>query len=554
MHLVKKKVKGISYYSIAETKRVNGKPKTTILKYLGNADKILNMALGIEKAGVEYARVHDFGDAAALYFQAQDIQLEKIIDKHAKKRNQGLTVGQYILLIVLNRAVEPRSKRGIARWYRKTVLERLTLVAAEALTSQNFWNHMGYLGKEEIKAIEKGVTGILLEEDLSVEALLYDITNFATYIEDHDDDQLARRGNNKQKRFDLNQINLALLVTREDGIPLFHESYEGNMHDAKKFPEIVAEIVARLKEMSKNVKDVTLIFDKGNNSKKNLGKKEFKELHFVGSLKPYDYKDFLKIPLKKFDMAYRRKGKKGGIPVLAKRFKHQVMGAERTIVITYEKTLLMKNLKTLIKNLEKTHRKLKELKAKIGTPKNRTQEAIEKKAKKIINRKAVKGLFIYNVEEDGSGIHLGWEVDWDAVTEREMRFGKTIHFTDQHGWTTEEIIKAYRSKNVVEGDFMMLKSGMVSVTPIWHWTDDRIRVHVFCCVLALLLVRLLQKKLKTLDMSLGEIMEELHAIKEVEFKFEGIDRVFNVLTQMNPCQREMYRVLGLEKARVSNYS
>jgi len=293
MHLVKKRVKGISYYSIAETKRVNGKPKTTILKYLGNAEKILNIAMGIEKAGVAYTHVYDFGGVAALYFIAESLQLQRIIDMHAPKRDQGLTVGEYLLLIVLNRAADPKSKRGIARWYRNTVLKRLMDVPSELLTSQNFWNHMGYLGKEEIRAIEKGITRILLEENLSVDTLLYDITNFATYIQDHDDDQLARRGNNKQKRFDLNQINLAMLVTREDGIPLFHETYEGNMHDARKFPEIVAEIVMRLKEMSKNVRDVTLIFDKGNNSKDTL-RREFKELHFVGSLKPYDYKNFVR--------------------------------------------------------------------------------------------------------------------------------------------------------------------------------------------------------------------------------------------------------------------
>jgi len=518
MHLVKKKVKGISYYSIAETKRVNGKPKTTILKYLGNAEKILKMALGIEKAGVEYTRVYDFGDVAALYFLAEDIQLQSITDKHAEKRNQGLTVGEHILLIVLNRAVEPRSKRGIAGWYRKTVLNRLTGVTADVLTSQNFWNHMGYLGSKEIRAVERDITTLLVKGEVSLDTLLYDITNFATYIDDHDDDQLARRGNNKQKRFDLNQINLALLVTREDGIPLFHETYEGNRHDAKKFPEIVAEIVARLKEMSKNVKDVTLIFDKGNNSKENLGSKEFKDIHFVGSLKPYDYKDFLNMPLEEFDVAYKREGKRRGekIPVLAKRFKHKVMGAERTIVITYEETLYRKNKKTLINNLKRTQGELEDLKVKIGTPKNRTGEAIEKKAEKIVNRKAVKGLFLYNVEENDSGIHLNWDEDKDAVKKREKRFGKTILFTDQHGWTTEEIIKAYRSKNVVEGDFRVLKSGRVSVTPMWHWTDDRIRVHVFCCVLALLLLRLLRRRLKAMDLSLEEILEELQAIKVVE--------------------------------------
>lgn len=198
------------------------------------------------------------------------------------------------------------------------------------------------------------------------------------------------------------------------------------------------------------------------------------------------------------------------IPVLTKRFKHNVMGVERTIVITYEETLYMKKKKTLIKNLKKTHGEMEDLSAKIGTPRNRTTEVIEEKAKKIVRRKAVKGLFTYDVDEDDSCIHLSWNVDEDAVMEREKRFSKTIHFTDQHGWTTEEIIKAYRSKNVVEGDFMMLKSG-VSVMPMWHWTDDRIRVHVFCCVLALLLLMVLKRRLKAVDLSLEVVMRKCGA-------------------------------------------
>lgn len=556
MHLVKKKVKGISYYSIAETKRVKGKPKTTIIKYLGNADKILRMALGIEEAEMEYTRVYDFGDVAALYLQAEDIQLQNIIDRHARKRNQGLTVGQHILLIVLNRAVEPKSKRGIARWYRKTVLPRLTQAAGETLNSQNFWNHMGYLESKEIKAIEKDITSLLVKEEVPLDTLLYDITNFATYIQDHEEDQLPRRGNNKQKRFDLNQINLALLVTREDGIPLFHEAYEGNMHDAKKFPQAVSEVVGRLREMAEDVEDITLVFDKGNNSKKNLTRKEFKQLHFVGSLKPSNYKTLLDIPLKEFKAAYERPGKKKGekIPVLAKRLKQVVMGAERTVVITYDEATCKKNKATFLRNLEKTNRELQELESKIGTHKNKSKEAIKEKAEKIVSRKAVKGLFQVKVREDHRGIQLKWKVDGEAVREREKKFGKSILFTDQHGWSTEEIIRAYRSKNVVEEDFKVLTSGRVPVLPMWHWTDDKIRVHVFCCVMALLLLRLIQKKLKTLDMSLERTMEELHAIKEVEFKFKGMDRVFNVLTEMSPLQKKLYENLGLEKARVSNYS
>ncbi len=64
----------------------------------------------------------------------------------------------------------------------------------------------------------------------------------------------------------------------------------------------------------------------------------------------------------------------------------------------------------------------------------------------------------------------------------------------------------------------------------------------------------LRRRLKAMRLSLEEVMEELQSIREVEFKFHDISRVFNVLTEMNPIQRKMFKILGLEKARVSNYN
>jgi transposase len=76
-----------------------------------------------------------------------------------------------------------------------------------------------------------------------------------------------KKGKTKAKRFDLNQINLALFVTKDGGIPLMHLTYEGNMHDAKKFHEIICKLADRSVMFSKNVDKVTVAFDKENNSK-----------------------------------------------------------------------------------------------------------------------------------------------------------------------------------------------------------------------------------------------------------------------------------------------
>jgi hypothetical protein len=159
---------------------------------------------------------------------------------------------------------------------------------------------------------------------------------------------VPKKGNNKAKRFDLNQINLALLVTKEDGSPLMHHTYEGNRHDAKKFPEIISKLADRFVMFSKNVDKITLVFDKGNNSKKSMALLDKTSYHFVGSLKPYDYKYFLEIPMEKFQLVQRENGEENNKKddIYAYRTQEEVLGAERTVVVTYEQKLYERNLKT----------------------------------------------------------------------------------------------------------------------------------------------------------------------------------------------------------------
>src|SRR5690606_30673719 len=75
---------------------------------------------------------------------------------------------------------------------------------------------------------------------------------------------IAKRGKNKQKRMDLRQIGLALVVTKDDMIPLFHHSYEGNMNDAKVFRKVIEKIKNRLEAIGADTKSHTIVFDRGN--------------------------------------------------------------------------------------------------------------------------------------------------------------------------------------------------------------------------------------------------------------------------------------------------
>lgn len=550
MHFVKKKVAGKTYLSIAKTHRVNGVPKTTIVKYVGSAEKLFKILIGLDKEETEYHRRYQFAAPLALHQIAQEIGLIEVINRHTKKREQGYSVGEYLLLITLNRALDPRSKRGLRRWYERTILPFFLGISPEKLTSQAFWDNMEYLGGEEIERIEEELSSKIIElYGLNTECLLYDITNFYTFIQEHEGNELPKKGNSKAKRFDLNQINLALLVTKEDGIPLMHHTYEGNRHDAKKFPEIIGKLADRFAMFSKNVDKVTVVFDKGNNSKGNIELLDKTSYHFVGSLKPYDYKHFLEIPLEKFQLVLTDNGEgdKKKDDIYAYRTREDVLGAERTVVVTYEQKLYDRNLKTFVKGIEKRKKEFEELESKIGMRRYRTKSAIEKKAEKI-QAKSPDGLFDVVVGEEEGKVTLNYAVNKTAYDEKLKSFGKTILFMDNHEWSTEQIIRVYRGKSEIEKDFKRMKSPiMISLEQVYHWTAQKIRVHAFCCVLALMLLLLLKRKLHMagVKLSLERMLDELSEVQLSVIKFYDVDNRLCLLNDINEEQKAMFGVLDL---------
>jgi len=267
--LTPKVINGKTYYYARECRRVNGKPKIVRTTYLGTLDGII---AAVEKAKQppehQAVDVAAFGDVVAVFDMAEQIGLVPLIDGHVgKRRAQGLTVGQYLLLAAINRAVHPTSKAKLGEWYRQTTLPKLIPASAKQLSSQAFWNHMDYLQEGHIEAIERELSQRLIRQfGLSLRTLTYDGTNFFTYINTRNPATLPKRGRNKQKRNDLRQVSLGLLVSTDFHVPLFHKVYEGNVNDATIFKTVSEELAQRYVELARGCEHITLVFDKGNNN------------------------------------------------------------------------------------------------------------------------------------------------------------------------------------------------------------------------------------------------------------------------------------------------
>src|SRR5256886_11661583 len=232
-------------------------PYTTLFRsryvkqlYLGKAEDIGKLykktTARVPSQGLHF----DFGEPAALHSVPQQLQLTDIIDRHVPKRNQGLSVGQYALLAILNRCLAPTSKTQLAHWYAGTVLYRLLPADPAQLRSQRFFDHMGELSLEAIQAIEKEIAQVLMRDwGIDSTSLIYDATNFFSYIDTRTPSRLARRGKNKARRIDLRQVSLGLLVSRDYHVPLFHETYPGNRPDAVEFREVLKKLRQRYAEV-----------------------------------------------------------------------------------------------------------------------------------------------------------------------------------------------------------------------------------------------------------------------------------------------------------------
>jgi len=432
--ITRRKVKGHTYYYAVASQRIHGKPRLTLQKCLGSAEKII-AAVDQQRTPLEPREIDtfSFGGVAAAWAMAERLRLLEILERHLPKRHQGISPAQYLLLAAINRCTSPRSKRAFAHWYAGTSLVRLCPVPVKLLSSQRFWDHMQRVNEDTIARIEADlVQHMLTEFHLDLYCLAYDATNFFTFIDTFNEaSDLAQRGKSKEHRADLRIIGVALLVSLDFHVPLFHHTYPGNQHDSKTLASVIHSLVEHYRWFQKHCRDITLIFDKGNNSTQNLTEVEASPYHFVGSLPYDDYPELLKIPRKKFQ-ALDHSGLTG-VEVL--RTKKSVFGVERTILVTYNPHLYLSQTQTVLRQIHKRTIKLQALQLSLrrrreGTVrggKKPTRESVTQQVRQILCGQHMKKLIRAEVGDDHGHPTLSYRLD-HAALHRLLRevFGKTI--------------------------------------------------------------------------------------------------------------------------------
>lgn len=550
MYLAHRTVKRNKYYSIFKSVRINGKPRQKLILYLGSVDSIfkrLSKDTGACKARGVFSK--EYGALAALLQVATELELVENIDRNVPKRNQLLSYGKSFLIAVLNRCLSPSSKNLIGDWYEDTFLENIFHINPSKLNGQNYWNWMNVFDEPTINRIQDDLCHVLVNKfNVDLSKIIIDFANFTTFQIEHRKRQLAQFGRPKNHRYDLRQINYALAVTKEFGIPVRHSTYPGNINDPTYFKTFIKHVMSSYCQFLKDCEKVIFVHDKGMNSQESIDLIE-KQYYLVGSLRPSSCEDLFLIPLTEFKDKYVNKQ---GKTMLAYRTTREVFGCERTIILTYYEPTFRKNFKTLTQKLSEALFELNEFTAKINHNKWRTYKKVENKVSTIISKKSIKGLIKVKITGRENHLKLNYDIDQQALQLRIESLGKSVLFTTDPTLTPGEVIRIYyREKNTVEVCNKLLKdSSFCSISPMWCWTDIQIRAHVFCCVIALLLSTLLQMKLKEehkITMSIESILRTLKKIKLVIFRIPSLNETFSEPSNLKGMPKRLYNTLNLRK-------
>jgi transposase len=558
--IVGKKQGNKTYYYLVESARVGGKPRIVSQRYLGPAEEIVARLSRSGPGEPDRTRHLGFGDLAAVWSVLERLQVGEIIDDvvGARRSDAACSVGTYIALATANRVVDPCSKLAFSDWWGKTAGDRLLKVPRPALDHRRFWEAMDQISEAKLAEIERRIVTRIVESfGIDLSGLVLDMTNFATFIDSANDRApIAQRGHAKQKRNDLRLVGLGLVVSTDGGIPLVSHAYPGNRPDVTQFPLMVKELAERFAAL---VPDgdagdrLTLVFDAGQNSQANYELIAGSPFHFVGSLPPSDHPDLLAVGKDR----YRALDKTRFPGLTAFETTKVVFGTERRIVVTHSENLHSKQSQGFEQTLAKARRQLAEIKERLAGGKTRKQrDKVEAEIAQVLRPRWVSRVLSTSLVGDSTAkMRLTFSVrpKARAALEEEI-FGKRILFTDKARKvaSTAQIVADYRSQEAAEGDFRQMKDrSVVSFSPMFHFTEQKIRVHVFYCVLALTVARLMTREADHAGMhqSVRELLDTLAGIEETVLLYQGErgrPRARRMLTEMDAPQRRLFDLFGLD--------
>jgi transposase len=433
------------------------------------------------------------------------------------------------LAMIVGRVVYAGSKLALSNQWKNSALWELCGVQGDVDVQDHCYQPMDRL-LERQKAIQKALAKKHLRNG---HVVLYDITS--SYFEgQYEQSDIVLFGYNRDGKRGHEQVVLGLLCD-ERGCPVGVELYAGNTQDAK----TVIDKIQQLRQ-EYGLSDVTFVGDRGMVTQANAKKLETVQgLHTLSALTHAQMFDLVERNVVQMELFDERKI----VEVMDPKKPHQRYCLCRNPDTQARETATRKRLLELTRQgLDKlVQRKKKGQAAKLGAQVGRLLQKY--KMGKFFKWEVKEGRLVYQVEEA-------------AVVQEQLFDGcYVVHTTVAADLMKEtEVVETYKSLSLVEQAFRSLKTVALEIRPVYHKKDDRIRAHVFLCVLAYYVYWHMRQRLSPLfeqdgtgrnrQWTMENVIENLSGIRRQKVSVAGTQ--FEQISQPTEQQRHILELLRVK--------
>jgi transposase len=552
------------YVRVVESYRDGGKVKQRIVSDLGRKDilqamlpKLQRVLVGKPTAGehpdgLEVVDASTWGPVLAVRALFDELGLWSILDAVLPCAKSGPSYAERVFVLLANRLTRPSSEHGLARWLETDfVCDRL---------GRRFVPHWNRRGRVQVHHRQLGAwyrtldVLIRVKDRLEValfhrlrdlfhlkpDLVLFDITS--TYFEGAGPADFAKHGYSRDGKAQNVQVVVGLVMVA--GWPIAHHVWPGNRLDVTTVREVLEDLRTRFE-----FQRVVFVGDRGMVSEQNiaaiekdgqgylLGLKRRRNAELDAWLQHVDETEWIECPV---GIAAREKK----TPPRTRVQEIATGDANRRVFVIdsderrhYEQAKRTQAMERTRVKLQRVQRRVADGQltdvARIGAAAERALR--DHNGQRYYTWSYANGVFSFREDP----VHF----------EREKRLeGRYVIATNEKTLGCLDAVARYKELMDVERGFRRMKD-VLSLRPVYHQVESRVKAHVFVATLGLLLQTLLQRRLDDAEVELSaeQALQALETVRHVTFHVDG--GVRTGVSVSNPRARQVLRALGLQDFR-----
>lgn len=483
----------LTYLAEVKSVRDGDKVRHEFIRYVGKEVDNKTVLSG-NIADSKITNVSVYGPLLVLHDIATRLELSKIFGE----------MTPYILSLAYAHCIEPGSLASIEKWYQQTDLQHI--FGLQNITYDKLLQSLDFLDGKQNSIQQALFSSVEHAFKINPEGIFYDVTNVYFYGSEC---ELAKKGHNKEGRY-LNQVQIGLAVTKNEGIPLFHKVFEGNIHDAKTIRHFFDDFDTDFRAW--------IVWDRGITSKENIADALKERFHVLCG-----------VPLRgNVKKVVDEKLQSNSIV----QFHNRVALVKTTLYaeqIDYSYEGIPGYLTISVNEKERIAQKDRRFR--------RVQDALDNIKKKKEISVEIKKYIRYN------------KVNKDALEEAEKYDGLSLIFSTKR-LPAKETLHAYFEKDKVEKAFQSLKKTL-EIRPIRHWLTERVKSHIFICYIAYFLLSVLEYQLRPLQITAPTALDQLKTLYRVHIVDPKTKNKFSKVVSLTREQEKILKTVNKKLLKCS---